>query len=178
MLYVKALKEKEGNQQAQEILNNVKAKIGMVPNIYAAMANSPSALKALLNFRETLGKGSLSAKEIEVIALAAAEENECEYCLCAHSAIGKSVGLSEEQIKEIRSNKSKDTKISALSELTREIVKTKGNPAKAKLDLFFKAGYSPEALIDLIAFIALNIYTNYFNHIFETDIDFPKVGKA
>ncbi len=176
MLYVNLLDEKTAKPEGQEILNKLKSKFGKIPNIYKAMSNSPVALKSLLEFRETLSKASFNPKEIETIALVTGEENSCGYCLAAHSAIAKSVGLKDEEVKSIRAINISDAKLMALADLTKEIVRSKGNPCKGRIEAFLNVGYSKEALIDLVAWVSLNIFTNYFNHIFETDIDFPKVS--
>ena len=160
---------------AKEILNGLKKKNGKVHNIYASMANSPAALKALLSFKQALSGGVLSDKEAEVISLVCAEVNQCGYCLAAHTAIAKMAGISAEEAKEFRNGNSQDVKTDALAKLVQEIVITQGRPCEEKLKTFYGAGYDDAALTEVIANVALNIYTNYFNHIADPEIDFPKV---
>jgi len=164
----------EAKPEVKEVFDALKKKMKMVPNIYAAVANSPTALKALLQFGENLRQGAFSPKEVEAIALAVSEENGCGYCLSAHTAAGKMVGLSEEETRDLRQAKSGDQKLQALTVLAQEIARTRGHPSESAINNFFSAGYSKGELVDLIGFVALNVFTNYFNHIAQTKIDFPK----
>ena len=160
----------EGNQQIFDVLRK---KVGMVPNLYATAANSNVALGAILGLGEALGAGSFSNKEVEAIALAVSQVNDCEYCLAAHTAIGKMVGFTEEQTVDIRNGNPGDAKIKALTDLAREITETRGFPQASTIENFFNAGYSKGALVDVIGLVSLNTYTNYLNHIADTAIDFP-----
>lgn len=174
MPLLNALKKEETQSPNTEIFEALEGKIGMVPNIYASMANSPVALKAILEFGETLKGGSYSLKEVEAIALAIAEQNSCQYCLSAHTAIGKSAGFSDEETLDLRQAKSGDAKLQALVNLTKDITVSHANPSQENLDQFFAAGYDHAAFVELIGLIALNTFTNYFNHINNTEVDFPQ----
>ena len=145
----------------------------MIPNIYATLANSPAALKANLALGDTLKAGSLSMKEVETVALSVSQINNCAYCLAAHTAVGKMAGFTEEETIAIRTGEITDTKIKALSDLTKEITNSKGYPTEATLNAFYNAGYSKATLIEVIGLVALNTFNNYFNHIAETPVDFP-----
>ena len=102
-----------------------------------------------------------------------AQVNDCHYCLAAHTAIAKMSGLSEEETVQLRSGTIGDAKLKAVTALTADIVKTQGRPSGNTVDAFFAAGYSKAALVELIALVSLNIFTNYFNHIADTAVDFP-----
>lgn len=158
---------------SQEILDSLRKKIGKVPNIFWAVAHSPVALKGFLTYKEILGKGEFSAKEVEAIDLAVSQVNGCDYCLAAHTAIAKAKGFSEEDTLDLRKANIADPKLKALTFLAKEIVETKGRPGQEAIDGFYAAGYSKGALVELIANISKNIFTNYFNHIAETEMDFP-----
>ena len=173
MSNLKVLKREEVNSQTQEVFDTLKGKVGMVPNLYAATANSPKALKALLTLGENLGTGEFSGKEVEAIALSAGEANSCGYCLSAHTAIGKMNGFTEEETVQLRTGEIADKKLNALSKLVRNIVITRGKPAQVFIDNFFNVGYNKAALAEVIGHVALNTFTNYINHIAETPIDFP-----
>ncbi len=173
MSNLKVLSREEVNAETQGVYDALKSKVGMVPNLYAATANSPKALNALLTLGENLGGGEFSGQETEAIALAVGEANNCGYCLSAHTAIAKMNGLTEEQTIELRNAQSSDAKLQALTQLAKEITITRGKPAQGKIDEFFSAGYSPAALSELIGHVATNTFTNYLNHIAETPIDFP-----
>jgi len=173
MKNIEILSIDQAKPEAQEILNAIKQKFGKVPNVYAAVANSPAALKAVLTYKENLGAGEFSPKEIEAIDLAIAQQNECEYCLAAHTALAKMYGFSEEETIELRNASIADPKLKALTSLAKEIVSTQGRPKQELIDAFLAEGYNRGALVELIAAISKNIFTNYFNHIADTEIDFP-----
>ncbi len=159
---------------ARPILEDVKKKIGKLPNIYAAMAHSPASLQALFDFKKALSKGVLTAKEAEVIALVLAQHNSCDYCLAAHTVIGKGAGLTEEQTVEARKGRLKDHKLQALAVVTKAIVEKNGYLSSEDLQEFYEAGYDKSALVEVIANVSINIFTNLFNHAAETPVDFPK----
>ncbi|MEL7145722.1 MAG: carboxymuconolactone decarboxylase family protein [Bacteroidota bacterium] len=173
MSHLKVLNREEVNEGTQAIFDTLKKKVGMVPNLYAATANSPKALTALLTLGENLAGGEFAGKEVEAIALAVGEANSCDYCLSAHTAIGKMNGFTEEETLALRAADSNDSRLNALTQLAREITITRGRPADEFIANFFNAGYSEAALAELIGFVAQNTFTNYLNHIAETPIDFP-----
>ena len=161
--------------KAKELLDAVKGKIGLVPNITRAMANSPAALEGYLGLSGALGKGSLSAKNREQIALAVGQANQCDYCLAGHSAIGKMVGLTPDQILDSRRGTAIDPKSDAVIRFARKLVDERGRVSDADVAEVRAAGLDDGAIAEVVANVALNIFTNYFNHVAETDIDFPKV---
>lgn len=173
MSSLKVLSREEVGQDTQGVFDALKQKVGMVPNLYAATANSPKALNALLTLGDNLGGGQFSAKEVEAIALAVGEANSCNYCLSAHTAIAKMNGFSEEDTLSLRKAESSDEKLKALTQLAREITITRGKPAPEFISNFHNAGYNAAALAEVIGFVAQNTFTNYINHIADTPIDFP-----
>jgi len=172
MARIEALTKEQAHPDVQPIFDGMKQKMGMVPNIYATLANSPAALKANLAFGDALKAGSLSMKEVETVALSVSQINNCTYCLAAHTAVGKMAGFTEEETIAVRTGEIADAKIKALSDLAKEIT-TKGYPTEATLNAFYNAGYSKATLIEVIGLVALNTFNNYFNHIAETPVDFP-----
>ena len=128
----------------------------------------------MLQLGDTLSKGNLNQKEVEAVALVVSQANECNYCLAAHTAIGKMIGFSEEETVDIRLGSATGSKLSALTKLALEITESRGVPAQSTVDAFFEAGYSKGALVDVIGLVALNTYTNYLNRLADTKIDFPK----
>jgi len=141
------------------------------------MANSPAVLQGYLDFSQALSKGNLSSKFREQIALAVSEVNDCQYCLAAHSAIGRSVGLSEEAIEDSRKAESTDPKEATVLALTRKIVENRGWVEDEDVAKLRKLGYSQGDIVELIANISLTLFTNYFNHVAKTEVDFPAVSK-
>lgn len=174
---LKSLSFEEANENSQAVFNAVKGKIGMVPNLYAAMGASDKLLSGFLSFTETLKSGEFSAKEYEVIALATSQANGCAYCLSAHTTLGKMNGLSEEETLDIRTNTIANSKLNALTRLTSEFVNTKGHPTQNTINTFFTEGYSKAAFAELIGAIALTTVTNYVFHNGGFEIDFPKAQK-
>jgi len=168
-----ALTRDQVNEGNAQIFDALKKKIGKVPNLYATYANSDVSLKAILDLGETLGGGTFTQKEAEAIALSVSETNACEYCLAAHTAIGKMVGYSEEDTVALRTNEIADEKLNALVTLAREITITRGRPNQTLVDNFFNAGYSKAALVELIGFVSVNTFNNYLNNIADTAVDFP-----
>lgn len=162
--------------KAKELLDGFHKKIGMTPNIYRIMANSPAVLEGLTQFGGSLAKGSLSAKLREQIALVVGEANGCDYCLAAHSAAGKSLGLSEEAVLDSRRGASSDTKAQAALEFAKSLVEKQGWVTDADLERVRAAGYDDGAITEILASVVLNIFTNYFNHVAETPVDFPRAA--
>ena len=162
------------NEDQKKVLEGIQAKMGKLPNIYATMAHSPSTLQAMLAYSVGLKKGVLTPKEIEAIALAVAQNNNCDYCVAAHTVIGKMAGLTEAETLEARQGISSDPKMDALLELAVEVSQKRGRPLGKVVEAFKAAGYSDAALIEVIAWVAYNLFTNYFNHVADTEVDFPK----
>jgi uncharacterized peroxidase-related enzyme len=161
--------------KAKELLDAVKAKLGMTPNMMKTMAQSPAVLEAYLNFSGALGGGKLTARLREQIALISAEINGCGYCASAHTAIGKMVSLGEEAIWAARNGNAADVKTDAALKFARTVIVNRGEVSDADLQSVKGAGFSDGEIGEIVANIALNIFTNYFNVIAKTDIDFPKV---
>lgn len=162
--------------KTKELLDGAKKKMGKVPNIVRGFANSPAALEGYLNLSGALGGGVLNAKQRERIALAVAETNECNYCLAAHTAIGKSVGLNDDEIAESRRGSAGDAADAALVKFARQLVQKRGNVSDAELQTFRDAGFGDDAIAEVVANVALNIFTNYFNHVADTPVDFPEAA--
>lgn len=139
------------------------------------MANSPAVLEGYLGLSGAFGKGSLSAKNREQIALAVGQANHCDYCLAAHSAIGRMVGLTPDQILDSRRGTAIDPKADAVIRFARKLVDERGRVSDADVAEVRAAGLNDGAIAEVVANVALNIFTNYFNHVAETDIDFPEV---
>ncbi|HTK18589.1 MAG TPA: carboxymuconolactone decarboxylase family protein [Mucilaginibacter sp.] len=154
------------------VFDNLKQKIGMVPNLYAVMAYSDNALGNYIAFQS--GKTSLRAKEKEAVNLIVSQVNNCIYCLSAHTAIGKMNGFTDEQIIEIRKGSAQfDAKLNALVKLAKNITETKGKADNALVDNFFAAGYNEGSLVDLIMLIGDKTIMNYLHNLTEVPVDFP-----
>jgi uncharacterized peroxidase-related enzyme len=164
--------------RAKELLDAVKDKLGLVPNMTRAMANAPAVLDGYLQLRGALGKGILPSKIREQIALAVSQANGCDYCLAAHSAIARTVGLTAEQIRDSRLGNAVDPKADALIRFARKVVDARGRVGDNDLDDVRKAGFDDGAIAEVVANVALMIFTNYFNLVAEPDIDFPRAPEV
>ncbi|WP_424961255.1 carboxymuconolactone decarboxylase family protein [Ekhidna sp.] len=173
MKNLEALTVEQASDESKEIFEGLKAKLGNVPNVYATIGNSSKALKGVLDLNNTLSHGEFNGKEVEAIALSVAQENACDYCLAAHTTVGKMQGLTEDETVAIRTGDIQDEKLKALTDLAKQMTITRGNPDQEYINNFFGVGYNKASLAELIGFIAVNTITNYTNHIAETDIDFP-----
>jgi len=163
--------------KAKALLDGVHKKLGVTPNMMRVLASSPAALSAYLGFAGTLAGGKLGAKINEQIALTVAEANGCDYCLAAHSLLGKGAGLSQSDISSARSGGATDPRAAAALQLASKIVAERGAVSRQDIDAARAASLSDGEIVEVIAAVALNIFTNYLNIAAATDIDFPPVGK-
>jgi uncharacterized peroxidase-related enzyme len=164
--------------KAKDLLDAVKAKLGLVPNMTKVMATSPEVLEAYVGFSGALAAGHLDPKIREQIALVTAQQNHCDYCLSAHTAIGKVVGLRPEQILESREGKGNSERATAALTFAKRVLDTRGHVSEPDLSALRAAGFSDGEIAEIIAHVALNVFTNYFNVAADVDIDFPKVSYA
>lgn len=157
----------------QTIFDDLKNKLGFIPNIYATYAYSENALGRYLAFSS--GKTSLSNKEKEAIFLVVSQVNDCVYCQAAHTAIGKMNGFTDEQIIELRKGgASFDNKLDALVRLAKSIIENRGKVSDDILNAFYVAGYNNENLIDTIVSVGDKTTTNFLHKITNVPIDFPE----
>lgn len=156
-----------------EILDAVGKKMGMVPNLISTMAQSPAVVNAYLGFSQALGGGNLPSRLREQIALAVGEANSCDYCLAAHTALGKRTGLQDEDVLAARQGKSSRHKETVALEFAQKLVAQHGNVSDADVASLRAAEFSDGEICEIIANVALNIFTNYFNQVAETEVDFP-----
>ena len=176
MQRITAINPAEATGKAKQLLDGVQAKLGMTPNLMKTLASAPAALEAYLHFGAALGAGSLDAKFREQIALTVAQANSCEYCLSAHSAIGKMVGLKPEEILASREAHAQDAKRNAGLKFAQTLVVQRGEVSDQALADVKAAGFTDGEVTEVVANVAINIFTNYFNHVARTDVDFPNVG--
>ncbi len=172
---LKALTTTEADPKAQPLLDGVEKKLRTVPNIMRTMANSPAVLEAYLGFTSALAKGALSAKLREQIALAVGEANGCQYCVAAHAALGRMAGLNDEEVANSRRGSSPDRKTHAALTFSRRVVRERGSVSDDDIASLRSVGFDDGGIAEIVANVAVNIFTNYFNHVAETVVDFPKV---
>jgi len=172
---LRRLEKGQGTPQANDLLTDLEGKKKLF-NIFRGMANSPAVLDAYLKFSGAMGNAKLDAKTREAVALAVGQANRCEYCLSAHTAIGKGAGLDDATIKDIRQGRPKDRKMQGAVTLARTIVEKRGNVNDQDVKAARDAGLDDAEVAETVAAVALNIFTNYFNHLNQTEVDFPKVA--
>jgi uncharacterized peroxidase-related enzyme len=156
-----------------ELLTSVKKSMGVVPNLIATMANSAAVARAYLGFSQALAGGGLPRRLREQIALVVGEANACTYCVAAHTALGRRAGLTEQETREARRASSPDAKERAALEFARKVVQDRGVVADEDVEQLHRAGYTDGEISEILAPVALNLFTNYFNHVAGTEVDFP-----
>ena len=161
---------------AQPLLEAVKKQLGLVPNLFRVVGNSPAALEGYLGLNGALGKGQLDARTRERIALAVAEINGCDYCLSAHAYLGTNVAkLDAAEIAANREGGSSDVKANAALRFATKVVRERGHVSDADVQAVKDAGYNDAQVIEIVLHVALNTLTNYVNEVAKTEIDFPVV---
>ena len=175
---IQPIQTQDASGKAKDLLNAVQAKIGMTPNLMKTLAHSPAALEGYLSFSGALATGVLNARFREQIAITVAQVNSCQYCLSAHTTIGKMTGLKPEDLAQSRHAHSTDPKIDAGLQFAQKLVIQRGLATDGDLDAIRSNGFTEPEITEIIAHVALNIFTNYFNHVAQTEVDFPVVQVA
>ncbi|MEU8837075.1 carboxymuconolactone decarboxylase family protein [Streptomyces sp900116325] len=161
---------------AAELLNGVQKAMGVTPNMTKAMVNSPAVLKGYLAFSGALASGELRPEVRERIALLAAQENECDYCLSAHTYIATKVTkLDQGEVEQARHGKSADPQADAALSLAAAVLRSRGDVTDGDVVAAREAGLSDAEIAEIIAAVSLSIFTNYFNKAVGTDLDWPEV---
>ena len=161
---------------SRPLLEAVKKQLGIVPNLFRLVANSPAALQGYLGLSGALGKGALPAATRERIALAVAEINGCNYCLSAHTYLGKNFAkLDDAEITANRNGASNDPKADAAVRFAAKVARERGHVSDDDVRAVKLAGYDDAQVIEIVLHVALNTWTNYINEVAKTDIDFPVV---
>ena len=175
---LQAIDLKDATGQSRTLLEGVQEKFGMVPNLIRTLANSSAALQAYLAFADALETGVLPAKLREQIALTVSEANGCGYCVAAHCAIGKTVGLSDTEASDARQVSSPDSQVEAALQFARQIVDKRGWVSDEDVDQVRQAGYGDAEIAEIVAVVSWKMFANYFNHVAGTEVDFPEVPQV
>ncbi|UPT69532.1 MAG: carboxymuconolactone decarboxylase family protein [Flavobacterium sp. JAD_PAG50586_2] len=177
MTRLQALNPETTTGKTKELFNQVQSKLGTVPNMMRTMGNADAVLEGYLNLSGALSKGKLGGKTGELIALAVGESNECHYCVAAHTYIGEKLLKTDiATIEAARLGKSEDSKIKAILQFAKTLVAKSGRINDEDVDSAKKAGVSDEEISEIVAHVALNVLTNYFNNTANTLVDFPAVA--
>lgn len=175
MSRIQQISDDAASPAAAELFSAIKAKVGAVPNLYRVMANEPAVLAANLGLGEALGKGSFDPKTREAIALVTAGANNCDYCASAHTAISKNLNVDDAEIAARLEGRSSDAKVQAILTFAKAVVDTRGFVSDADLGAAREAGLSEGEIVETVANVVANVFTNYVNHVADTEIDFPLV---
>ena len=159
--------------QTQELYNAIKRAVGGVPNIYQGIGNSAAALEGVLHIDEVLKKGRLTAAEIEAIKLTVSEAYGCNYCLAAHSLLGKKAGLTDEEVIGIRRGASQKPKIGALVKFVSAAIQPRARVSDDEVRAVKAAGYDDAQIAESLLTVAQTVFTNLFNRVHQTPLDFP-----
>ncbi len=163
-------------EASRPLLDAVAQQLGSVPNMFRAIATSPQALEGYLSLSGALGKGTLPAATRERIALAVAEVNGCNYCLSAHTYLGRNLAkLDDAEITANRNGASNDPKADAAVRFAAKVATERGHITDGDFAAVKLAGYTDAQVVEIVQHVALNVWTNFFNEVFKTEIDFPVV---
>lgn len=161
--------------ERQALLTQIHGAFGATPAMFKAVANSTAALKSMWGSFGALGGGVIGAKLGEQIAVAVADRNSCEYCLAAHTVLGRKAGATAEELAAAQAGESSDAKTAAALRFALKLVEARGQVGEADVQAARDAGFSDEEIVEILAHVALNLFTNYINIAFAVPVDFPPV---
>jgi uncharacterized peroxidase-related enzyme len=159
----------------RQMLDAVQSRLGTTPNLMKTLAVAPAALKGYLDLNDTLATGSLDRRFRAQIAIAVAQANACDYCLAAHHTLGALAGLTPDEMTRNRTGRSLEPRREAALQFARSVVADRGQVSDAALAKVRAAGFDDMDIVEIVANVVLNIFTNYINHVAQTTIDFPRV---
>lgn len=169
----------ESNQlpaASQPLLAQIHQAFGATPNMFKAVANSPAALQSMWSAFGALGRGSLGARLGEQIAVAIANRNRCEYCLAAHTVLGQNAGASPAEMAAAQVGQSADARTAAALAFALKVVEQRAQVGAADVEQLRSAGFGDAQIVEVMAHVALNLFTNYVNVALDVPVDFPAVA--
>lgn len=175
MAYVNLIDPASSSAAVKPALDQIKGAFGVVPNMFKAVANSSAALNSMWGSFGALGGGKLGARLGEEIAVAVANANNCEYCLAAHTALGKKAGASADEIAAAQVGKSEDARTQAALTFALKVVRDRAAITDDDVAALKAAGFDDEGVVEIIGHVALNLFTNYINVALKVPVDFPTV---
>ncbi len=174
---IPTINAEHASAEQQQILASVKKGLGLVPHLVSTLAQSPAAAHAYLAFSGALAKGALPRKLQEQIALVVGETNSCDYCVAAHTLLGSKAGLTQDETLAARAAESADPKTEAALAFAKKVVTERGIVSDQDVADLREHGFTDGDIAEIVANTALNIFTNYFNHVAGTVVDFPAAPK-
>ena len=169
------LKLSAASTEQQQLFASIEDAFGVVPNMFKTIGHSAAALESMWTSFGALGKGTLGGKLGEQIAVLVADINRCEYCLAAHTVLGQGAGASAEEMSEAQRGRASDARVQAALDFSKKLVLERGQVSAEDVREVKQAGFSDEAVAEILAHVALNIFTNYTNVAFAVEVDFPKI---
>ena len=162
--------------ERQALLSAIQQAFGATPAMFKTVAQSPAALKMMWSAFGALGGGVIPPRLGEQIAVAVADRNACEYCLAAHTALGRKAGASAAEMAAAQAGESADPKTNAALRFALKLVEARGQVTDADVQALRAAGFDDEHIVEILAHVALNLFTNYVNVAFAVPVDFPAVA--
>ena len=166
----------EADPRIRPQLSRIDGAFGTVPNMFRAVANSPAALQSMWGAFGAFSTGSLGAALTEQVAVAVADRNRCRYCLAAHTALGTNAGLDEASLAAAQAARADDPRVQALLEFVVALVDRHGQVDDDGIQSLREHGWTDEQIVETIAQVALNLFTNYVNIALDVPVDFPAVA--
>jgi uncharacterized peroxidase-related enzyme len=172
---VQLVNNQTASVESRAILDQIQNAFGATPSMFQATANSPAALKSLWGGFAALSGGKLSAHLKEQLAVAIADRNDCEYCLAAHTALGRKAGVSAHDIAEAQAGRSADPQTAAALTFALKVVERRAQLSDEDFATLRRVGFDDETIVEILAHVALNLFTNYINVALRVPVDFPTV---
>jgi len=166
----------QAQPKAKAMLEGIHKSLGMTPNMLATIAHSPAALKAYTGFGQAMSTATLDASLREQISVGLAGERECGYCASAHTLLGQGAGVAPDELGLNLHGESGDPRVQAALRFTLAVASKQGWVSDEDYAAIRQAGFSEGEVIEIIAMVAINTFSNYLNHIAQTEIDFPEVA--
>lgn len=168
----------EATGDTRAMLDEIHGAFGTTPAMFATVARSPAALASMWGSFKALGGGRIPASLGEQIAVAIANYDRCTYCLSAHTLLGRGAGVSDDAMAEARAGRSDDPRTAAALTFALAVVEGRGSVPADAVEAVRAAGFDDEEIVELVAHVALNLFTNYINVALDVPVDFPVVPFA
>ncbi len=176
MSLIPAVDRESASGPVKEQLDQIHAAFGTVPAMFATVANAPAALSSMWASFGAYGGGSLGAALGEQIAVAVANRNSCEYCLAAHTLLGRKAGVGADELTKAQAGRSEDPATAALLAFALKLVEERGQVSSDDVEVLRRHDWSDEQIVETIGHVALNLFTNYVNIALAVPVDFPAVA--
>lgn len=159
---------------SKEALHKLQANVGFVPNLAAAMAESPELLKGFLAVRQIYDDGTFTPGEIQVLSLTAAFENECAWCMAFHTLMALKAGISEKSVQALRAGRAPiEPQLAVLSDFARSMIRHRGSVTNEELQSLLDAGYTRAQALEVVLGMAFSLMANYAGHLADAPLDEP-----